>query len=126
MFKRTITTTRTPDRLSYLWLAIAAVLLVFTDSVDKPVGSLARASVSPAFRSHPAPASWTPAGLARQVCSRCSHSPRNYLDFRRWLLRDCCAPDRADDAALSGRPPHYASAGRVCRDVGLSTGLYDD
>ena len=30
MFKRTITPTRTPDRLSYLWLALGAVLLLFT------------------------------------------------------------------------------------------------
>ena len=30
MFKRTITPTRAPDRLSYLWLAIAAALFVFT------------------------------------------------------------------------------------------------
>ena len=29
MFKRTITPTRTPDRLSYLWLALAAALFVF-------------------------------------------------------------------------------------------------
>ena len=29
MFKRTITPTRTPDQLSYLWLAIAVVLFVF-------------------------------------------------------------------------------------------------
>jgi apolipoprotein N-acyltransferase len=29
MFKRTITPTRTPDRLSYLWLAIAAALFLF-------------------------------------------------------------------------------------------------
>src|SRR5713101_1101628 len=29
MFKRTITPTRIPDRLSYLWLAIAAALLLF-------------------------------------------------------------------------------------------------
>jgi apolipoprotein N-acyltransferase len=29
MFKRTTTTTRIPDRLSYLWLAIAAALFVF-------------------------------------------------------------------------------------------------
>jgi hypothetical protein len=31
MFKRTITPTRTPDRFAYLWLALAAALLVFTD-----------------------------------------------------------------------------------------------
>jgi apolipoprotein N-acyltransferase len=30
MFKRTITPTRTPDRLSYLWLALAAALYLFT------------------------------------------------------------------------------------------------
>jgi hypothetical protein len=30
MFKRTITPTRIPDRLSYLWLAIAAALYLFT------------------------------------------------------------------------------------------------
>ena len=29
MFKRTIRPSRTPDRLSYLWLALAAALFVF-------------------------------------------------------------------------------------------------
>ena len=72
MFKRTTTPTRIPDRLSYLWLAIAAALFLFYDwPVGYPVGRLARASVSAAFCPHPAPASWTPAGLARQVCCRC-------------------------------------------------------
>ena len=44
-----------------------------------PVGSLARASVSAAFRPHPAPAYWIPAGLARQVCCRCRCPRRDHL-----------------------------------------------
>jgi len=91
MFKRTITPTRTPNRLSYLWLAMAAALYLFTGGQWAiPLA----AWLAPLFRPHAAPAAWTTACLARKICCRChfcptrdSISPRHVS--RHWLLRAC-------------------------------------
>ncbi len=83
MFKRTITPTRISDRLSYLWLALGAALLLF--SYGQWIIPLA-AWLAPLFLLRfvrtTAAALWTAAGLAREVGYRCQFAQQGIVIFR--------------------------------------------